>query len=232
MIYLFLFFLGGGGVTLWSSISFWYLFVGVFPFFCLLLLFVVHRLCVFPYFLFSLLLFFLSYFWGLCCSLCLSLWSKRRTNKGKRATTKGRNKEGQEKGRDRKPPKTKEEFWKRLFVLFPFCCLSETSSPKRCKNTEKARFSLVLSHSLKKIKHHTKTNQNKRTNLGATLWSIILGGISLLVCFRFFFVVYFFIFFVFSLVLFFFSFVLFFLSCFFWLFCFLCLFSLKQKEDK
>ena len=75
---------------------FWYLFVGVFPFFCLLLFFVVHRLCVFLIFCFFSVVFPLLFFW-LCCFLCLSLWSKRRTTKEKRATTKGRNKEGQEK---------------------------------------------------------------------------------------------------------------------------------------
>ena len=77
------------------------------------------------------------------------------------------------------PPKTKEEFWKRLFVLFLFCCLSETSSPKSCKNTERQGFRwffLILSD----IKHHTKINQNKRTNQGDNL--VIYHFVGLFLC--------------------------------------------------
>ena len=227
------FFFGGGGLTLWSTIFFWYLFVGVFPFFvCCSLLFIVFVFSLFLVFFFSV-VFPLLFFW-LCCFLCLSLWSKRRTNKEKRATTKGRNKDGQEKGRERKPPKTKEDFGKRLFVLFLFCCLSETSSPKRCKNTEKTRFSLVLSHSLKNQAPYKKQIKTKEQIRGATLWSTILGEFLCwcvsLFCF---FVVYcLFIVFVFSLFFFFFFFNVVFPLLFFGVMLLSVSFSLKQKKDK
>ena len=153
-----------GGLTLWSTIFFWYLFVGVFPWFCLLLFPVVHLLCVF---IISLLFSFVfcftfSCFW-LYCFLCLSLWSKGRTNKEKRATTKGRNKYGQEKGRERKPPKTKEHFWKRPFVLFPSAVIWNSLSQKVPK-TPKTKGFLGSSSFSQKSSTIQKTNQNKRTN--------------------------------------------------------------------
>ena len=163
----------------------------------------------FPYFLFSLVLFFLSYFLGLCCSPCLSLWSKRRTNKGKRATTKGRNKEGQEKGRDRNPPppKTKEEFWKGFLFCFCSAVYLKHPPPKGQKHRQHKVF--VGSFSFSQKNQAPYKNKSKQKNKsGGNLVIYHLGGISLLVCFPFLFFLWFifFIFFVFSLFLLFFFF--------------------------
>ena len=148
MVHLFLFF-GGGGVNR----MIYHLFL-VFICWCVsLFLFVVVLCCssslCFPYFLFSLVLFFLPYLLGYV-AFCVFLFEV----KGGQIKKKGQQQKEEikkDKKRKRKdpPPKQRRNFGKRLFVLFLFCCLSETSSPKRCKNTEKTRFSLVLSHSLK-----------------------------------------------------------------------------------
>ena len=117
--------------------------------------------------------------------------------------------------------------------LFCFCSAVylKHPPPKGAKTPKRQGFRwffLILSKNQAPYKNKSK----QKNKSGGNLVIYHFGGISLLVCSRFcFFVVYFFIFFVFSLCLFFFPFVLFFLSCFFWLFCFLCLFSLKHKKE-
>ena len=120
--------------------------------------------------------------------------------------------------------------------MFLFCCLSETSSPQRCKNTEKTRVffgSFSFSQKSSTIQKQIKTKEQIR---GATLWSTTFflgGGYFVVGVFPFFvfFVVYLFHLLCVFIVSLLFSFVLCFPSCFFWLFCFLCL-SLWSKSRK
>ena len=200
-----------------------------FPFFCLLLFFVVHRLCVFLIFFVFFSVVFPLFFFGYV-AFCVFLFEakggqiKKKGQQQKEEIKKDKKKE--EKGN---PPKQRRNFGEGFLFCFCSAVYLKHPPPKGAKTPKRQGFRwffLILS----KIKHHTKTNQNKRTIRGATLWSTILGGISLLVCFPFlFFVVYFFIFFVFSLFLFFLYFVLFFLSCFFFGYVAFCVFLFEAK---
>ena len=137
-------------------------------------------------------------------SVSFTLKKKRRTNKEKRATTKGKNKRRTRKKR-KETPQNKGGIWKMHFVLFLFCCLSETSSPQRCKTPKRQGFSLVLFSFSQKSSTIQKQIKTKEQIRGGNLMIYHFGGISLLVCFPFLFFLWFnfFIFFVFSLFFFF-----------------------------